>query len=105
MPKTNGEKNPQFSFASDDPPPKPQPTQQDHAQLLLNFLQRWAKPTISVRDMRIWGPKLFRDPKKAIDAAQVLVRNQWLTPTKPRRREPYRWQVVRKNIVHPVVES
>ena len=25
-------------------------------QLLLTFLQRWPKPTISARDIRIWGP-------------------------------------------------
>jgi hypothetical protein len=82
-----------------------QPQKSPPAQRMLDWLQRWNKPTISVRDIRIWGPRIFRDPKKAIDTAQVLVRNQWLIPTKPRRREPYRWQVVRKNIVHPTVES
>ena len=101
MPKTNGEK---FSFADDAPPPKPQPTQQDYAQRMLDWLQRWHRDTVSLRDMRIWAPRIFRDPKRAIDTAQVLVRNQWLTPTKPRRREPYRWQVVRKLVVHPTVE-
>src|SRR5262249_62010590 len=101
MPTRSKEK---FSFATEtktaQQPPGPSP-----AQRMLDWLQRWPHETVSVRDARIWGPKLFRDPQKAVDAAQVLVRNQWLIPTKPRRREPYRWQVVRKNIVHPVVES
>jgi len=89
MPKTNGEKNPQFSFA-DDAPPRPTPAKKDPAQLLLDFLQRWSKPTISSRDIRIWGPKILHNREGAIRSAQILAAQGWLTPITNRK-----WEIVR----------
>jgi len=61
------------------------------AQLLLNWLQRWPKPTVSSRDIRIWGPKTIRDRESAIRSAQILAAHGYLTPLKNRV-----WQVVRE---------
>ena len=74
---------------------RPAPTEKaqkpEPAQLLLNFLQRWAKPTISSRDIRIYGPKSIRDRESAIRSAQILVANGYLPPLKNRV-----WKVVRE---------
>jgi len=66
----------------------------DPAQLLLDFLQRWNKPTISSRDIRIWGPKSIRNRESAIRSAQILAANGYLTPLKNRV-----WIVVRKPLI------
>jgi len=73
------------------PPAEEKTKQPDPAQLLLNFLQRWNKPTISSRDIRIWGPKSIRNRESAIRSAQILAAHGYLTPLKNRV-----WQVVRE---------
>jgi hypothetical protein len=76
----------------------------DHAQKLLDWLQRWNKPVITVRDLRVWGPRIFRDKRKAISSAEILVECGWLIPTKPHWPGTYAWQIVRKPIVRPAVD-
>ena len=83
-----------------EPDPKPTPSA---AQKLLDWLQRWDKPTVCVRDIRIYGPGSLRNQKKATDSAQVLVKNGWLTPVQTR--QGHRWQIVRKPIAHPTVAA
>ena len=88
--KRNGET---FSFA-DEPTPKPTPTKKEPAQLLLDWLQRWDKPTISTKNICQFGPYSLRNGERALRSAQVLAAHGWLTPLTTRE-----WQVVRKNLV------
>jgi len=100
MPKPKGE---QFSFADETPEIKR--PQKDHpAQRLLTWLSRWNRDTITVRQLRVWGPRCFRDPKEAINAAQILAANGWLKPIKPHWPGTFAWEIVRKNIVHPTID-
>jgi hypothetical protein len=41
------------------------PQKIQHAQKLLNWLQRWNKPTVTVRDIHIYGPHPARPRKHA----------------------------------------
>jgi hypothetical protein len=78
---------------------------EDPAQRMLDWLQRWSKPTISVRDIHIYGPKSIRDRKSMIDAAETLVKNGWLTPAKTHRYDMRAWQIVRRPpVISPKVE-
>ena len=67
----------------------------DPAQLLLDFLQRWPRTTISSRDIRVYGPKAIRDRESAIRSAQILAAHGWLVPhqTRPDR---HQWEIVRR---------
>jgi hypothetical protein len=80
--------------------PEPEP-----AQLLLTWLQKWTRPTITARQIRIYGPTRTRKPEVAIAAAEKLVRQGWLTPIKELQRNRRRWGIVRRPLVHPVVEN
>jgi len=75
------------------------------AQKLLDWLQHWTKPTVSARDICIYGPNSLRDRRSAIDAAEILVKTGWLIPNKTRRHDMHEWQIVRKPIVHPTVAA
>ena len=75
------------------------------AQKLLDWLQHWTKPTVSARDIRIYGPNAIRDRKRAIDSAAILVKEGWLIPIKTRRYDMCEWQIVRKPIVHSTVAA
>jgi len=75
----------------------------DPAQRLLSWLPRWPKPTITVRQIRVYGPRCLRDRRSAIDSAEILVANGWLIRIRPSRPDTYAWQIVRKNIIHPTV--
>jgi hypothetical protein len=77
----------------------------DPAQKLLDWLQRWNKPTITVRQIRIYGPHIIKDQRSAIDAAEILVKNGWLNPVKkPFRRDRIEWQIIRTPTLSPTVE-
>ena len=93
-----------FLLAEPEQKPVSQPGK-DSAQRLLDFLQRWPKPTISPRDIRVYGPNSLRDKKSAVDAAETLVRNGWLVPIKTRRHSERAWQIIRKLIVSPNVAA
>jgi len=74
------------------------------AQRLLDFLQRWAKDTVSLRDILVFGPYSLRDDRKsAIDAAETLAAHGWLVPQKAHRHDRREWQVLRKPIIRPTV--
>ena len=74
------------------------------AQKLLNFLQRWPKDTVSVREITLFGPSAIRAQRGEINTAEILVKHGWLTPIRSRQRNMRHWQIVRRPIVHPVVE-
>jgi hypothetical protein len=95
---------PNETFLLADDPPKEQPRKElAPAQRLLNFLQRWPENVVTVRDVRVYGPRSIRNRKDAISSAEVLVANGWLKPIKPSRPDTYAWKIVRKNIIHPTV--
>jgi len=73
------------------------------AQKMLDFLGRWPEDTVTVRDIRVYGPNSLRNRKDAISSAEILVANGWLKPIKPSRPDTYAWQIVRKNILRPTV--
>ena len=73
------------------PDPKLQP-----AQRMLDWIQRWTKDTICIRDVRQYGPNSLRNPKSVIDAAEVLVRNGWLEPAKLHRYDMRKWRIIRR---------
>ena len=75
------------------------------AQKLLDWLQHWTKPTVSARDICIYGPNSLRDRRSAIDAAEILAKTGWLLPNKTRRHDIHEWQIVRKPIVQPTVAT
>jgi hypothetical protein len=89
--------------AQTEPARKAPPSELEAAQKLLDFLQRWNRPTVSVRDIRIWGPRITRNRKNAIAAAEILVKNNFLVPNKPYRPHTYEWKIVRKPVIHPSV--
>jgi hypothetical protein len=90
---------------ADDPPPTTKAQKPLRAQKLLDWLQHWSKPTVSTRDICIYGPNSIRNRESAIDAAEILVKEGWLVPNKAHRRDTHKWQVVRKPIIHPTVAT
>jgi hypothetical protein len=88
------------------PPPQPQKMQEvSPAQKLLDWLQSWNKPTVCMREILNYGPYAIRDRERAIGSAQTLVEFGWLVPTKKHRRDMHKWQIVRRAIVRPTVNS
>jgi len=79
-----------------------QPAQPSHAQKLLTWLPRWPRDTITVRQIRVYSS--LKGRTDAINAAEVLVANGWLSPTKPHRPDTYAWKIIRKNVLNPTVE-
>ena len=62
-------------------------------QLLLNWLQRWPKPTVSTKDIRVYGPYSLRNGESAIRSAQILAAHGFLSPVTARR-----WQIIRQTL-------
>jgi hypothetical protein len=90
MPKTNGEV---FSFADETPALKTAPAKKgpkEQAEALLGWLERWPKPCVSSRDIRIWGPKILHNRESAIRSAEILVAHGRLRLLKPRV-----WEIIR----------
>jgi hypothetical protein len=75
--------------------PKPARSQEPPAQRLMAWLPRWPKATISVRDVRLYGPNSLRDPEIAADAIEVLAGYGWLVPVMTRQHNMNWWQIVR----------
>jgi hypothetical protein len=76
------------------------------AQTLLTWLQRhWNKPTISEREIRIFGPRCCRDRETASASAEVLVRHNWLNPVSVRRRDSRAWEIIRRPVLNPTVAT
>jgi hypothetical protein len=69
------------------------------AQKLLDWLQRWKKPTVCTSDILQYGPYALRNRETAINSAEILVRNGWLSPAPKGRFDARVWQVIRKPII------
>jgi hypothetical protein len=66
------------------------------ADRLLDWLMtRWAKDTITVREIRAFGPSSIRDKNTALSLAQALEKRGWLSPVKGWRLDMQVWRVVR----------
>ena len=83
--------------------PLPDPKLQLAQQLLDWLIQRWAKDIVWMKDIRQFGPSALRNPKTAIDAAAILVRDGWLISEPTRRYDAHKWRFVRRPIAHPRV--
>src|SRR5262249_11395514 len=79
------------------PPPEEKAKRQpkELAEALLGWLERWPKPTVSSRDIRIWGPKALHDRERAIRSAEILVAHGRLQPTP----KPRVWEIVRDPLI------
>jgi len=92
-----------FSFADEPAPEIKQP--HSEAQKMLDWLQRWNKPTVRMNEILVYGPRSIRKRKIAIDAAEVLVKHGWLTQLQTRRPNMVEWQINRRAIVHPTIAT
>jgi hypothetical protein len=79
--------------------------QLEGAQKLLDWLQRWDKPTVRARDIQYGGPNSLRSKKRAIDHAKILAEHGWLTPIRGWRYDMREWRIVRKPVVYPTIEK
>jgi len=75
---------------------KQSPSDLELAQKLLDWLQRWNKPTVSWREIHIYGPGSIRNKKSATDAIEILIKYGWLTPLGPHRYDMRKWRIVRR---------
>jgi len=93
------------TFLCAEPEAKPTKETQEtsSAQKLLDWLQKWPKPTVYTRDILIYGPYSIRNRKSTADATETLVRHGWLVPNPTNQRNRREWQIVRKPIIHPVL--
>jgi hypothetical protein len=61
---------------------------------LLYWLQHnWTKPTISLREVQVYGPRAVRDRQSARTYAEALERQGWLVELKPHRRDRRLWKL------------
>jgi hypothetical protein len=71
--------------------PKAHPT-----EIFLDWLvNRWTKPTISLREICRHGPQVTRNWENATNLSKILVERGWLTPIKTHRRDKRVWQIAR----------
>jgi hypothetical protein len=87
--------------AQTEPARKAPPSELEAGQILLDWLQNWTKPTIALRDIRIFAPRCLRSRESAISAAQILVQNGWLVPTQTHRHDRQVWKIIHKTVVRP----
>jgi len=91
-------------LAQSGPAPTEEKIKVDPAQKLLDWLQRWPKPTITSKEIYQYAPRSIRfDRENAISLAEILVKHGWLIRTPTRRRDWRVWQIARKPFVHPKV--
>jgi hypothetical protein len=64
-------------------------------RLIAWLVLRWPKPTVYSRDILLYGPNSLRNRKAARAAAEILVKNGWLTPLKTRRYTDREWRIER----------
>ena len=76
------------------------PQKIQHAQKVLDWLQRWNKPVVHERDFRVFGPRP-RNRESAINAARILAERGWLRAIPTRRYDSHAWQVIQKPIILP----
>ena len=100
MPKKNGERE-TFAFA-DEPAPKTQPQQPDHAQRMLDFVLSWPRETIAATDLMTYGPRPRQNAEEVLKLASILEKRGWLRPKNTPRKDMHHWNIVRQHpVVHP----
>ncbi len=57
---------------------------------------RWAKDTVTARQIYTLGPHCIRNRKAAVSLAQILVEQGWLVPTETRQYNTHEWKIVRR---------
>ena len=106
MSTTDGDDGPSFfaRYIDDSEKERPKPEiirlSRDTEKLLDWLVNHWAKPTVTARDICIYGPNPIRDGRTALRTAEVLVEQGWLIPLKVHRRDRREWQIVPKTNRH-----
>ena len=79
---------------------------QNSPQILLDWLlQHWHRPTISVREIGVYGPNPIRDREIMINSAETLVRHGWLREINAHRHDRRVWHIDRKPVIHPTIPT
>jgi hypothetical protein len=65
-------------------------------KLLAWLVNYWGKPTITLRDIRAYGPNCIRDPADTIRLTKTLVECGWLAPVEAWRRDMKKWRIIRE---------
>lgn len=75
------------------------------AQQLLDFvMQKWAKPTVSLRDFAVYGPRSLRKRRESVlEAAEILTSRGWLIPQRTARPDRLVWEIHHKPVLKPTV--
>jgi hypothetical protein len=95
-----------FARYIDNPPPAQAAQEPSAAQRTLEFLQRWPKETISLRELQQFGPRATaRTQQGVLDSTKVLERHGWLRPVPSHRRDRRHWQVIRRLTINPTVAT
>jgi len=92
-------------LAQGRPPSTEKAQKSEPAQLLLNWLQRWHKPTVRMNEILVYGPRPVRKRENALSSIQKLVEHGWLSPIPTRRPDMLEWQITRRPIVHPTIAA
>jgi hypothetical protein len=88
-----------FLDVEKEPPkiiPQIDPKSQPLGRLLYWLTHHWKKPTISVRDICVYGPYNNRDRESAIDLADTLAQRGFLLPIRGHRIDRREWLIVRQ---------
>ena len=65
-------------------------------KLLDWIINHWAKPIVTARDIRAYGPNCTRDPTDVMSLTKTLVQYGWLIPVRAWRRDMKKWRIVRE---------
>src|SRR6516162_668877 len=78
---------------SNENQPKPEQTQKlpSATELLVWIRRRWNRPTISLREIQVYGPHSSRDHATAVKHTATLEKHGWLAPMKAHRRDRRVW--------------
>jgi hypothetical protein len=87
-----------FGYSDETEPekqPKPEPEQKPvSAAGLLRWLQRgWTKPTVSLRDICVFGPRSIRNKSSATRHVEALAQLGWLVEIKAHRYDRRLWRL------------
>src|SRR5262245_38702175 len=76
--------------------PQAHPKSHPNEKLLAWIVNYWPKTTITLRDIRAYGPNSVRDPADILSLTKTLTECGWLTPVKAWRRDMKRWRIMRE---------
>jgi hypothetical protein len=65
-------------------------------KLLDWIINRWPEPTVTARDISVYGPNCARDPTSRTNLTGILVQYGWLTPIQAHRYDMKKWRIVRE---------